>query len=72
MAIFNMTPKCKKCGNRYPINYADKYGLPTMLGFKQKNGTQINVCFKCIQKLGAMPDSEKDKFFEDLGVELND
>ena len=67
MKSIRKTPKCDSCGRRYPLGLGLK-GLPTMLGFVQKDGRTINVCQNCIMKVGTMNQEEKDEFFEKLGV----
>lgn len=46
------TIRCDACGSEFfPGN--DKDGLPNGVGFLLPNGTQINVCNKCIMDAGA-------------------
>ena len=66
MFLSNLTPKCKKCGQRYPIILGDD--LPAMVGFVTEDGKQINVCKRCIMDLGRMNDDEKEQFFKEIGV----
>lgn len=62
-----MTPKCNDCGKRYPIGNTN--GMPNMVGFQLEDGQVLNLCYKCLIKMGAMSEEEKDKYFKDLGVD---
>ena len=66
--IGTLTPKCARCKKRYPIMMGEE--LPSMMGFRQKNGKTINLCRKCILDLGSMEtEEERNRFFEEIGVE---
>lgn len=57
--------KCDSCGNIFMSGRsADE--LPNGLGFEDMNGNVINICRKCLIKLGQMTDDEKDTFFKTL------
>ena len=50
-----LTPKCDLCGERIvvpeePQTVADLF--PAMIGFEFEDGTMINVCRDCMDKLG--------------------
>lgn len=65
MKKVKMTPRCSKCGTRYPVGF--KNNVPTMVGFVLKNGNTVNVCNICMIQLGkCKTDEEKDKFFNDI------
>lgn len=57
--------KCDSCGNIF-MSGPTYDGLPNGLGFEDKDGNIINICKKCLIKLGQMTDDEKDKFFKEL------
>ena len=60
-----LTPKCMDCGERVPIGN-DKDGIPNMVGFQMEDGKVINICSKCISKVGQMPEAEREKYFDDM------
>lgn len=66
MKQIRKTPKCIRCGKRYLVQSLN--GLPSMLGFVQKDGRVINMCQKCLMDMGKMSDEEKDAFFESIGI----
>lgn len=63
--IIPMTPECKKCKQRYIMNPHD--ALPAMVGFKMEDGSTINICRGCLEKLGkAIEQDKSDEFFKDI------
>lgn len=66
MKKINMTPKCDRCGTRYPIHH--KKDVPTIVGFVKGKKT-YNVCYMCMSKLGSLKtEEEKAKFFKEVGI----
>ena len=66
MILGTVTPKCKKCGKRYPIIMGDD--IPAMVGFQMEDGKVYNICKRCLMELGSMDDDEREQFFDELGV----
>ena len=66
MLLGNLTPKCKKCGQRYPIIMGDE--LPAMVGFQLEDGKTYNICKRCLMDLGEMNEDDREKFFEEIGA----
>lgn len=60
-----MTPKCKKCGKRYPIGNLPN-GVPAMIGFQLKDGSVMNICGNCICDVGGMTEEERDYFLNEV------
>ena len=61
-----MTPKCKRCGRRFPI-IDDGSGMPIMLRFDTEKGSKIPVCRYCLIDLGKMRETGNlDEFFTKL------
>lgn len=69
MMKIQTTPKCKKCGHRFPMGFDDGSGLPVMVGFETKDGKTINLCKHCLIELGkAKENGTIDEFFKSIGV----
>ena len=67
MAKIELTPKCTRCRQRFPMSGNDR--LPAMVGFELEDGTVINLCRDCIMLLGrAKQEGWEDEFFKEIGV----
>lgn len=64
-----MTPKCRKCGRRFPLGFDDGSGLPIMVSFETEDGQKINLCRQCLCELGrAKENGTVDDFFKSIGI----
>ena len=60
-----LTPKCKKCGHRFPLGFDDGCDLPIMVTFQLEDGSKVNMCRDCLIDLGkAKENGTEDEFWD--------
>lgn len=62
-----VTPKCKKCGNRFPMAFNDFCDMPVMVCFETEDGQKISLCRNCLCELGrAKENGTEDEFWDGI------